>query len=94
MESNSDAYGPEDVDDILKNADTLIEQLEAELKMDLEDQRQLEFEARMANLKKRAAEVKQQLSKEDLQRGRVSGGIHEAIESLVDAIRSTARILS
>jgi hypothetical protein len=94
METNSNAYRPEDVDEILKNADTLIEQLEAQLKMDLEEQRQLEFETRMANLRKRADEVKNQLSEEDRRRGRVSGGIHEAIDTLAKAIQDTARILT
>ena len=89
-----ESFDPEEVNEILNNADALIEQIEAELKLDLEDQRQLDFEARMANLKKRAAEVKDQVSEEDLKRGRVSGGIHEAIDELVKAIRDTAGILT
>jgi hypothetical protein len=89
-----ESFNPEDVNEILNNADALIEQIEAELKMDLEDQRQLEFETRMANLKKRAAEVKERFSEEDLKRGRVSEGIHEAIDELAQAIRDTAGILT
>jgi hypothetical protein len=62
--------------------------------MDLEDQRQLDFETRMARLKERAAEVKNQLSDQDRQQDRVSSGMHEAIESLAKAIQDTARILT
>lgn len=84
---------PEYLDDLLTECDSLLEQLKGELYNDLAEEKRLQLEIQQAALKKSKAQAENAAESDSGAAGSFSGGMHEAIDDLVKAIRETAQIL-
>ncbi len=81
------------LDQILAECDRLLEEINSELYQGLADEQRLQLEIQQAALAESKAKLENITSRAGEGTGRVSEGIHEAIDDLIKAIRETARIL-
>jgi hypothetical protein len=81
------------LDDLLSECDSLLEQLKTELYNDLAEENRLRLEIQQAALEKSKDRVENVAESVPGRGGSFSEGMHEAIDDLVRAIRETARLL-
>jgi hypothetical protein len=83
------------IEELLAEADELIEQIRSDALKDLEEAHLLEFEKHAQELKKIKAEVQDKIEKKDtLEIGSGAEGIHEAILDIVKAMQGLTKYLS
>ncbi|NLI34873.1 MAG: hypothetical protein GX422_19140 [Deltaproteobacteria bacterium] len=85
----------EDIEQILAEADDLLQQIDPEIMEYMEEERRLQLEQHAQSLKKLKSEVHEKIGNEAAPgRGSYSEGVHEAIEDIVKAMKSLATYLS
>ncbi|MGA9478044.1 MAG: hypothetical protein WBV21_09705 [Desulfobacterales bacterium] len=83
------------LDQLLAESDRLLQKIDSELCQDLSEEQRLQLEIQLATLAETKAKLENYTSQAGEGFGRVSDGIHEAIDDLViEAIQETARILN
>ncbi|MGA8018729.1 MAG: hypothetical protein WBV95_00600 [Desulfobacterales bacterium] len=83
------------LDQLLAESDRLLEKIDSEFYQDLAEEQRLQLEIQLADLAESKATLENYTSQAGEGFGKVSDGIHEAIDDLViEAIRGTARILN
>lgn len=84
----------DDIEQLLREADLLIQRIQTEVSDDLEEEKRQQLEARQAELKASSAKVAAIADDgKPAPYERWGAGIHEAIDDLVAAIKETARLL-
>jgi DNA-binding transcriptional MerR regulator len=85
----------EDIDQIMAEADDLLQQINSEIIKDIEERRRAQLEEHAQRLKKLRSEVQDKIDKEGTpEGGSFSEGMHEAIEDIVKATKALASYLS
>jgi hypothetical protein len=83
------------IDQLLAEADELIQQINSDAIKDMEEAHRIQFEKHSQNLKKIKSEVHARIAKKgasEIDSG--ADGIHEAIQDIVKAMRGLTRYLS
>lgn len=89
------AYESMDIDQLLAEADELIQQIDSEVIEDMEEEQRAQLEEHIQSLNKLKSEVQEKVEKEGTsEKTTYSEGTHEAIESIVKAMKGLARYLS
>jgi hypothetical protein len=79
---------PKNIDQLLAEADELIQQINSDTIKDMKEEHRLEFEMHAQNLKKIKSEVHVKTGKEGASEiGSGAEGVHEAIDDIVKAMR-------
>jgi hypothetical protein len=87
-------FKPEDFEQILAEADELLENIDSEFMEYLEEEHRAQLEEQAENLKKLKSEVQEKLEKEGTLDSRSYGeGMHEAIEDIVKAMKMLGNFL-
>ena len=81
------------LDQLLAESDRLLDKIGSELYQDLAEEQRLQLEIQQAALAELKTKVENGAGQTGEDAGRVSEGMHAAIDDLVEAIRETARIL-
>jgi hypothetical protein len=90
-----EAFKYEDIEQILAEADDLLQQIDAEILEYLGEEQRIELEQQIQSLRKLKSELKGEIRKEEpSQNGTYSNGMHEAIEDIVKALKALASYLS
>jgi hypothetical protein len=87
----------EKISELMKEAEALLESLNAELGADADDRRRIELESARTALResRRGLETAaKETSEEKAEAQSLTSGYHEAIEALVKAIKDTTRLFS
>ena len=85
----------EDIEQILAEADDLLQQIDPEIIEYMEEERRLQLEQHAQSLKKLKSEVQDKIGKEGAPESSSYGeGVHEAIEDIVKAMKGLASYLS
>ena len=85
----------EDIEQILAEADELLQQIDPEVIEYMEEERRLQLEQHAQSLKKLKSEVQDRIGKEGTPESSSYGeGVHEAIEDIVKAMTGLASYLS
>lgn len=80
---------PENIEQLLAEADELIQQINSDLLKDVEEEARLEFENHAENLKKIKSEVGEKIDeKETSGIASLAKGMHEAIDEIIKAMRA------
>lgn len=88
-------FKDEDIEQILAEADELLQQIDPEIIEYMEEEQRIQFEQQVQSLKKLKSEVQDKIGKEGTpESGSYSEGMHEAIEDIVKAIKALASYLS
>ena len=90
-----ETFKHEDIEQILAEADDLLQQIDPEIIEYMEEERRLQLEQHAQNLKKLKSEVHDKIGNEAApESGSYSEGVHEAIEDIVKAMKNLASYLS
>ena len=85
----------EDIEQILAEADDLLQGIDPEVIEYMEEERRARLEQQAQSLKKLKSEVQDKIEKEKTpESGSYSKGVHQAIEDIVKAIKGLASYLS
>ena len=85
----------EDIDQLLAEADDLLQQINPEIIKDIEERRRAQLEEHAQRLKKLKSEVQDKIGKEGTpEDGSYSEGMHEAMDDIVKAMKALASYLS
>jgi hypothetical protein len=88
-------FKSEDIEQILAEANDLLQQIDPEIIEYLEEGKRAQLEQQAQSLKKLKSEVEDKIGKEGPSQGRpYSEGMHEAIDEIVKAMRDLASYLS
>lgn len=88
-------YKPEKIENILSEADELLNQLNSELIEDMEETKRIQIELHANELKKRRLEIQEKMEKDKTpDAGSASEGIHKAIDDIVSAMKALTRYLT
>ena len=88
-------YTYEDIEQILAEADDLLQQIDPEIIEYLKEEQRTQLEQQVQSLKKLKSEVQDKIGKEGPPKSRPYGeGMHEAIEDIVKAMKGLASYLS
>ena len=82
---------PKNIEQLLAEADELIEQIHSDAINDMQEEHRLQFEKHAQNLKKIKSEVQ---GKIETKTNSGADGIHEAIQDIVMAMRDFTKYLS
>ena len=84
----------EDIEQILAEADELLQQINPEIIKDIEERRRAQLEEHAQRLKKLKSEVQDRIGKEGIpESGSYGEGMHEAIEDIVKAMKGLSSYL-
>jgi hypothetical protein len=85
----------EDIEQILAEADELLQQIDPELIEYLEEEQRLQIEQQAQSLKKLKSEVQDEIGNEGApETSSYSEGVHEAIEDIMKAMKGLASYLA
>jgi seryl-tRNA synthetase len=85
----------EDIEQILAEADGLLQEIDPEIIKDMEEERRAQLEQQAQSLKKLKSEVQDKIGKEGPSPGKpYSEGMHEAMDDIVKAMKDLASYLS
>jgi F0F1-type ATP synthase membrane subunit b/b' len=85
----------EDIEQILAEADELLQQIDPEIIEYMEEERRLQLEQHAQSLKKLKVEVRDKIGNEEPSQSiSYSEGMHEAMEDIVKAMKALASFLS
>ena len=88
-------YKYEDIEQILAEADDLLQQIDPEIIEYLKEEQRAQLEQQAQILKKLKSEVQDKIGKEELSESRsYSEGMHEAIDDIAKAMKALASYLS
>lgn len=88
-------YRPGKIENILSEADELLNQLNSGLIGDMEETKRIQLEIHANELKKRRLEVQEKMEKDKTSdAGSASEGIHKAIDDIVSAMKALTRYLT
>jgi seryl-tRNA synthetase len=88
-------YNYEDIEQILAEADDLLQQIDPEIIAYLEEEQRAQLEQQAQSLKKLKSEVQDKLGKEGPSKSKpYSEGMHEAMDDIVKAMKDLASYLS
>ena len=88
-------FKDEDIEQILAEADELLQQIDPEIIEYMEEEQRIQIEQQVQSLKRLKSEVQDKIGKEGTpEGGSYSEGMHEAIEDIVKAMKSLASYLS
>ena len=88
-------FKDEDIAQILAEADDLLKQIDPEIIEYMEEARRLELEQHAQSLKKLKSELQDKIGKEGtLESSSYSGGVHQAMDDIVKAMKGLASYLS
>ena len=88
-------FKPEDIEQILAEADELLQQIDPEIVEYMEAEQRAQLEQQAQYLRKLKSEVQNKIEKEGApERSSYSEGVHEAIEDIVKAMKGLASYLS
>ena len=88
-------YTYEDIEQILAEADDLLQQIDPEIIDYLKEEQRAQLEQQAQILKKLKSEVQDKIRKEDLSKSMpYSEGMHEAIDDIAKAMKALASYLS
>jgi F0F1-type ATP synthase membrane subunit b/b' len=88
-------YKDEDIEQILAEADDLLQQIDPEISEYLEEEQRAQLEQQAQSLKKLKSEVQDKIGKEGPEKSRpYSEGMHEAIDDIVKAMKALSSYLS
>ena len=80
------------VEQLLAEADELIQQINSDVIKDMEERHRLQFEKHAQNLKKIKSEVQSKIEKKGTSEiSSSAGGMHEAIQDIVKAMRNLTK---
>jgi Skp family chaperone for outer membrane proteins len=86
---------PMNIEQLLAEADELIQQINSDAIKDMEEEHRIQFEKHAQNLKKIKSEVQSKIEKKGTSEISSSAdGIHEAIQDIVKAMRGLTKYLS
>ena len=89
------AFKSRDIEQLLAEADEILQQINTEVIEDMEEEQRAQLEAHVQSLKKFKSEVQDKIEEEGAPEGRAySEGAHEAIQEIVKAIKGLASYLS
>jgi seryl-tRNA synthetase len=90
-----ETYKYEDIEQILAEADDLLQQIDPEIIEYLEEEQRAQLEQQAQSLKKLKSEVQDEIGKEGPAKTRpYSEGMHEAMDDIVKAMKALASYLS
>lgn len=90
-----ETFKHEDIEQIMAEADELLQQIDPEIIEYMEEERRLQLEQHAQGLKKLKSEVHEKIGNEAApESGSYSEGVHEAIEDIVKAMKGLASYLS
>ena len=88
-------FKDEDIEQILAEADDLLQQIDPEIFEDLEDEQRAQLEQQAQSLKKLKSEVQDKIGNEGAPKSSsYSEGVHEAMDDIVKAMKALASYLS
>jgi CDGSH-type Zn-finger protein len=88
-------YKYEDIEQILAEADDLLQQIDPEIIEYLKEEQRAQLEEQVQSLKKLKSEVEDKIGKEGPSKSKpYSEGMHEAIEDIAKAMKALAGYLS
>ena len=88
-------YEYEDIEQILAEAEDLLQQIDPEIIEYLKDEQRAQLEQQAQNLKKLKSELEDQIGKEGPSKSRpYSEGMHEAMDDIAKAMKALASYLS
>jgi hypothetical protein len=88
-------YQYEDIEQLLAEADDLLQQIDPEIIADLKDEQRAQLEQQAQSLKKLKSEVQDNIGKEGpAESFHYSEGMHEAIDDIVQAMKALSSYLS
>ncbi len=88
-------YEYEDIEQVLAEADDLLQQIDPEIIAYLEEEQRAQLEQQAQSLKKLKSEVQDRIGKEGPSKSKpYSEGMHEAIDDIVKAMKALASYLS
>jgi hypothetical protein len=88
-------YQYEDIEQILAEADDLLQQIDPEIIEYLKEEQRAQLEQQVQSLKKLKSEVEDKIGKEGPSKSKpYSEGMHEAIEDIAKAMKALASYLS
>jgi hypothetical protein len=88
-------YKYEDIEQILAEADDLLQQIDPEIIADLRDEQRTQLEQQAQSLKKLKSDVADMIGNEEASKSMsYSEGMHEAIDDIVKAMKGLASYLS
>jgi hypothetical protein len=88
-------YKYEDIEQILAEADDLLQQIDPEIIEYMKEEQRAQFEQHVQSLKRLKSEVQDQIGKEEPSQSRpYSEGMHEAIVEIGKAMKALASYLS
>jgi Spy/CpxP family protein refolding chaperone len=86
---------PQDIDQLLAEADELIKQVNSNAIRDTEEEHRVQFEKHAQSLKKLRAEVQEKIDKQGTpEGGAYSEGMHQAIDEIVTAMKNVGSYFS
>ena len=86
---------PKDIEQLLSEADELIEQINSDAIKDMEEEHRIQFEKHAQSLKKLRSEVQEKIDKEETpDSGSYSEGMHNAIDDIVTAMKNLGSYFS
>jgi len=90
-----ETYKYEDIEQILAEADDLLQQIDPEIIEYLEEEKRAQLEQQAQSLKKLKSEVQDEIGKEGPSQSKpYSEGMHEAIDDIVKAMKALSSYLS
>ena len=90
-----DNFEYEDIDQVLAEADELLQQIDPEIIEYLEEEQRIQLEQQVQSLKKLKDEVQDKIGSEGApERSSYSEGVHEAIEDIVKAMKGLSSYLA
>ncbi|MCE5333539.1 MAG: hypothetical protein LLG06_03020 [Desulfobacteraceae bacterium] len=85
----------EDIEQILAEADNLLQKIDPEIIEDMEEERRAQLEQHAQSLKMLKSEIQDKIGKEATPESKSYGeGMHEAIEDIVKAMKAMTSFLS
>ena len=88
-------FKDEDIEQILAEADELLQQINPEIIKDIEEKRRAQLEEHAQRLKKLKSEVQEKIGKEGKPESiSYAEGMHEAMDDIVKAMKDLASYLS
>ena len=88
-------FKPKDIEQILAEADELLQQIDSEIIEDMEEEERAQLEQQAQSLKKLKSEVQDKIGNEGApESSSYSEGVHEAIDDIVKAMKALASYLS
>ena len=88
-------FKDEDIEQILAEADELLQQINPEIIKDIEEKRRAQLEEHAQRLKKLKSEVQEKIGKEGKPESiSYAEGMHEAMDDIVKAMKDLANYLS